>query len=253
MLIRLRIGVATLLLCAAAATQAASVQQNLVVEGQTHEAGKQSQQKVNTLSRETDELLREYQRLLQQADYQEAYNAELAHLLEEQKQELQSLKQQVADVQITRLHIMPFLREKVAELKQFIELDLPFEREARLASVQRLESVLATSSISIAEKFRRVMEAWQTESDYSYELASYRDELQLNGESLSVEFLRIGRTALYFQSLDGKRSGIWRTTKETWQELDSSYNNAIRQGIRVAQKQLPPQLLSLPVVAEEVR
>lgn len=253
MLIRLRIGVATLLLCAAAATQAASVQQNLVVEGQTHEAGKQSQQKVNTLSRETDELLREYQRLLQQADYQEAYNAELAHLLEEQKKELQSLKQQVADVQITRLHIMPFLREKVAELKQFIELDLPFEREARLASVQRLESVLATSSISIAEKFRRVMEAWQTESDYSYELASYRDELQLNGESLSVEFLRIGRTALYFQSLDGKRSGIWRTTKETWQELDSSYNNAIRQGIRVAQKQLPPQLLSLPVVAEEVR
>lgn len=241
------------LLLIACPLPAATVRQNLNVEGQTQTAGRQSQQAVDRLSRETEELLREYQRLMQQADYQQAYNAELTQRLQEQTNELQSLQQQLADVQITRLHVMPFLREKTAELKQFITLDLPFEQQARLHSVQKLEALLASSKVAIAEKFRRVMESWQAESDYSYELYSYRGDLTLQGETISVEFLRVGRTALYFQTLDGQRSGYWQASAGQWQELDGQYHSAIRLGIRMALKQLPPQLLSLPLAATEVQ
>lgn len=245
-----------LLLLAAAITpfsHAATIEKSLEVEGQTHEAARQSQQKVDALDSETRALLQEYQQLMQQGDYQQGLNQELALRVQEQALEISQLQQQIADVQITRLHMMPLLREMVAALKQFIELDLPFEKDARLQSINQLEQLLASGSVPIAEKFRRVMEAWQAESDYSYELYSYRDVVQLEGEELSVDYLRIGRQAWYFQSLDGKRSGYWQARKKQWLILDAEFNAPIREGLRLAQRQLAPQLLTLPVAATEVQ
>lgn len=234
-------------------SQAATIDKALAVEGQTHEAARQSQQKINTLDAETQALLKEYQQLMQQGDYQQALNRELELRVQEQEQEISQLQQQIADVQITRLHMLPLLREMVAALKQFVELDLPFEKDARLESITRLEQLLASGSVPIAEKFRRVMEAWQAESDYSYEPYSYRDVVQLEGEELSVDYLRIGRHAWYFQSLDGKRSGYWQPQQKQWLLLDAKYNDAVREGLRLAQRQLAPQLLTLPVAVAEVQ
>lgn len=246
---------AGVLLCLTACTavHAASLQQSLEVENNTSAAGRKSQQQVNKLDNETSELLREYQRLMQQGDYQKAYNEELERRLEDQKQELEQLQQQIADVQITRLHVMPLLRDMVAGLAQFIELDLPFERKARLQSVKKLETLLASGTVPLAEKFRRVMEAWQAESDYSYQLGTYRDTVELDDETVTVEFLRIGRMALYFQTLDGKRSGYWNRQDKKWQMLDGEYNQPIRRGLRIADKQLPPELLTVPVDSREVQ
>lgn len=232
---------------------AASIEQSLQTEGETSAAGRQSQQTVNKLDSETEQLLREYQRLMQQADYQEAYNTELEHRLKEQEHELEQLQQQIADVQITRLHVMPLLRDMVDGLKQFVELDLPFEQEARLESVKKLETLLASGTTPLAEKFRRVMEAWQAESDYSYQLGTYRDTATVNDKTVTVEFLRIGRTALYFQTLDGEQSGYWNRSAKQWQILDEGWNRPIRKGIRIADKQLPPELLTAPVDSREVQ
>ena len=232
---------------------AASVEHNLHVEGQTNQAGQQSQRVVDKLSRETQNMLREYQNLMQQGDYQNAYNKELTQRLDEQAEEIASLKKQLADVQITRLHIMPFLRDKTAELKQFIELDLPFEQEDRLASIKRLEDRLSSSKVSLSDKFRRLMQAWQSENDYSYQLQSFRDTVQWQGEDISVNFLRVGRVALYFQSLDGKLSAYWHSSKKQWLEVEPRYHAAIQQALRVADKQLPPQLLALPINNKEAK
>jgi hypothetical protein len=232
---------------------AATLDKTLGVEGQTHEAARQSQQKVDALDSETQALLHEYQQLMQQGDYQQGLNQELELRVQEQALEIEKLQQQIADVQITRLHMMPLLREMVAALKQFIELDLPFEKAARLQSITQLEQLLASATVPIAEKFRRVMEAWQAESDYSYELYSYRDVVQLEGEELSVDYLRIGRNAWYFLSLDGKRSGYWHAQKKQWLILDTQFNASVREGLRLAQRQLAPRLLALPVAAAEVK
>lgn len=231
----------------------ANIEQNLNVSAKTNAIGQSSQQKIDKLSNETENLLREYQRFLQQADYQQAYNNELKQRLIEQEEELSKLEQQIAEVQITRLHILPLLREMVESLKQFVQLDLPFEKEARLQSIEKLETLLATSSVSIAEKFRRVMEAWQAENDLSYNIGQYRGDVTQGGEQIAVEFLRIGRSQLYYQTLDGKKSAFWSKPEKKWQLLDGKYNSEIRAGIRVAAKQLPPQLLTLPVDNREVK
>jgi hypothetical protein len=239
----------TLLCCFSLSAIAADLNQSIDTTQKTHTAGEKSQQKVSTLSTETDELLRQYQKILQQSDYQKSYNIELKQLLKEQDEDIVRLNEQLVDVQITRQQILPFLREMQLTLEQFIELDLPFNKDQRLDGVKSLKDLLSKSSVVISVKFRRVMEAYQAENDYNYDIESYRGALTYEDQVLSVEFLRIGRTALYFQTLDGKKSGYWHIEKKSWQALDEQYNKNIRNALRVASKQLPPTLFEIPLAS----
>ena len=56
--------------------------------------------------------------------------------------------------------------------------------------------------------------------------------------------IRIGRVSLYYLTLDGLEAGIWNDKQ--WQRLDDKYRQSIEQGLKVAKKQLPPDLLVLP-------
>lgn len=250
MLLIRKISLVTLLLSCLPAL-AASLEQNLQTENQTQKMGQQSQQKVDQLDREARESLNEYQRLMRQTDYQKAYNEELKHSLVSQEETINSLKKQLEDVQLTRLHILPFLKEKTSQLKAFIELDLPFQQEQRLEAVERLETVLNSGKYSLAEKYRRVMEAWQTESDMSYQLNHYRAELTFQDKSLSGHFLQIGRIALLFQGLDGKLSLLWDKQAKQWQQLSESEAADIQKALRIANKQMPPEFLALPIQGEQ--
>jgi hypothetical protein len=51
--------------------------------------------------------------------------------------------------------------------------------------------------------------------------------------------------SLYTLSLDGQEASVWNDGD--WQVLDDSYRQAIEKGLKVAKKQLPPDLLVLPV------
>lgn len=249
MLIKNTFAVLLLLLCMP--VLAATLEQNLKTENQTQTLGQQSQQKVNQLDRESRELLNEYQRLMRQTDYQKAYNDELKQSLKSQEETINSLKKQLEDVQLTRLHILPFLKDKSAQLKAFIQLDLPFQQQQRLDSVERLEKLLNSGKYNLAEKYRRVMEAWQAESDLSYELNHYRAELDYQDKRLSGNFLQIGRIALLFQSLDGKLSLLWDKKAKAWQPINDKDAADIQKALRIANKQIPPEFLALPITGAE--
>ena len=60
-------------------------------------------------------------------------------------------------------------------------------------------------------------------------------------------FLRFGRIALVYQTLDGMEAGVWNQTTKNWDPLDASYRTAIRQGLRIARKQAAPDLIRLPL------
>lgn len=250
-----RRGAAWLLLCAgilvSPLTLAAGESVGAVVDTHdaTQNAARQSQRRVSALDDETQSLLNEYQRLLQQADYQRAWNQELLLREEEQQQELVQLQRQIADAQITRQRILPLLRQMADTLGKFIVLDLPFEREERLAVIERLNDVLTSPSTPVTEKYRRVMEAYQAENDYNYDLQTWRGQLEWEGKQLSVVFLRLGRMSLYFQTPDGQQSGIWDKATDQWHALPSSSNRSIARAMRVADKTLAPELLNLPLHA----
>ncbi|MDZ4152244.1 DUF3450 domain-containing protein, partial [Methylicorpusculum sp.] len=102
-----------------------------------------------------------------------------------------------------------------------------------------------------AEKFRRILEAFQVENDYGNTIEAYRADIDLNGTTSSVDFLRLGRVALYYQRLDGSESGFWNKEKKQWETLSSSYRTTLRNGLRIARKETAPDMLKLPVAAPE--
>ncbi len=214
---------------------------------QTLNLGRSSQAKVNQLASETDQLLDQYQALLKKSEYQKSYNEELRTLQGEQRVEMASLEQQIKDIIITKQQLLPLLRKMVSTLEQFIKLDLPFRKQQRLTAVDKLTQLLASSSVSISEKYRRVMEMYQAENDYNYDLEVYRDNVVVNDETLSVQVLRIGRSNLYFQTMDAQISATWNQAQEGWQVLDNQYQLNIRKAMRIASKKAAPELLELPL------
>jgi vacuolar-type H+-ATPase subunit I/STV1 len=228
-----------------------SIGSSLAVEGKTQAQSRKTQQRVDQLASETQRLLAEYQRISQQLDYQQSYAAEIEQKLLEQDDEIARLEQAIADIQITRLHLLPLLREMLDTLRAFIELDLPFEQQQRLAAADKLGELLSSSEVSIADKFRRVMELYQTENDYSYSLGTYREQISIEGKSYTVDILRVGRLALYYRSLDGEHVAMWSQDANAWQSVSeiSAAARQINTAIRVAKEQQAPELLQLPYLA----
>ena len=97
------------------------------------------------------------------------------------------------------------------------------------------------------------MEAYLVEVDYGRTIEAYRGELAMSGEARTVDFLRIGRVGLYYQTLDGEESGHWSARRGEFERLDDSARRPIMLGLRVARKQAPPELLSLPINVPELQ
>lgn len=135
----------------------------------------------------------------------------------------------------------------VSALKQRVESGPPFLLPERRARLDRLEKLLGDPKAEPAEKYRRVVEAYRVELDYAKTMEVYRDLLRTNGEERLVDFLAVGRLALYYQTLDGRESGLWRAGPKQWQRLSGEDNEAISQAIRTARKLEPPQLVPLPL------
>ena len=115
-----------------------------------------------------------------------------------------------------------------------------------------LRANLDRADISVAEKFRGVLEAYNIELQYGRGMDTYRGSIELGGIQREVDFLRIGRVALVYQTTDGKISGAWDKSARVWVELPSgNFDGPIRKGIRIAKKQATIELLNMPISAPE--
>ena len=121
------------------------------------------------------------------------------------------------------------------------------ERQDR---VERLRGMMERSDVTAAEKFRRVIEAYQIENDYGRTIEAYRGSVEIDGTSQEVDFLRIGRVSLTYQSVGGGYTGAWDTDAGAFVELPpEKYKTQVAHGLRVARKQVAPDLLIIPVSA----
>ena len=136
-------------------------------------------------------------------------------------------------------------------LDQFVQLDVPFLPEERAERVANMREMMGRADVTISEKYRRILEGYQVENEYGRTIEAYRGPVNVDGEELSVDFLRIGRLSLLYQTLDGQQSGMWDTESKTWVPLDDEYRNAIKAGLRMARKQSAPDLIKVPVPAAQ--
>ena len=208
---------------------------------------KASQARIEQLDDASREMLTEYRNALQQAEALQGYNAQLRELVAAQRKELAGYQQQLDGIERTQEAVTPQMRRMVEVLGEFIAADLPFLPDERSDRLAQLQDLLPRADVSLAEKYRRILEAYQVESDYGRTLEAWRGELPNEGTSRSVEFLRLGRVMLYFQTLDGHESGWWNPQTRSWQILDGSARRPLRQAIAIARQEQAPAVLDMPV------
>ena len=216
------------------------------------QAAKRSQQKIDNLYDETASMVAEYRTTLQQTASLKAYNDQLDKLVASQQDELGSMTSQLDNIQTTQRDIVPLMLKMIDVLAQFVELDTPFLPDERQSRVVALQALMDRADVSVAEKYRRILEAYLVETEYGRTIESYKGELGEAAEARTVDFLRIGRVSLYYVTLDGVETGYWDQEAKQWHRLDDSYRESLAQAIKVAKKQLPPDLLVLPVTTTEI-
>ncbi|MCH1568607.1 MAG: DUF3450 domain-containing protein, partial [Alphaproteobacteria bacterium] len=83
--------------------------------------------------------------------------------------------------------------------------------------------------------------------EYGRTIEAYEGEMDINGEARMVAFLRIGRVALIYQTLDGAESGAWDKNQSQFIDLDGDFDGELRSALRIAKQQAAPDLLVVPV------
>ncbi|MCA9751728.1 MAG: DUF3450 domain-containing protein [bacterium] len=233
----------------AAAGELASV---LAAEALKIEVAQASQKKIDKMVDETQDLLGEYKQVTKEKDGLEIYNDYLERQVADQVAELEHLRASIDEVSTMERQIVPLMIRMLDSLERFVQLDVPFLQKERTERVARLREMMESADVSAAEKFRRLTEAFQIEIDYGRTIEVYKDSLELSGATLEVNMLRLGRIGLYYQTNDASVTGMWDTQAKQWTSLDDGESrNQVRQGIRIAEKQVAPDLLQLPVPAPE--
>ena len=219
----------------------------LDAQARTTAAEQQAQERVDALADEAQTLLGEYRLKLQTLDQTKRYNANLERTVADQEREKASLNRQIEEFGELELGIVPFLLDMVDALEHFVRLDAPFQPQEREGRVQRLRSLLDRADVSVAEKYRRIMEAYQIEAEFGRNIEAYAGALDAGDGPRQVEFLRIGRVVLAYQTPDRAAAGYWDAAARAWRPLPARYQSALRQGLRIARKQAAPEILVLPI------
>ena len=221
----------------------------LFVQRSSDLGSKDSQTIVSNLSDETQDLLGQYRLVLQQIDRLVAYNDYVERLIVDQEAQITDIRKQLDQFALIERGIVPLMLDSIDILDKFIDLDVPFLLEERKARVARLRTIMDLSDVTVSEKYRQIMDAYQIETTYGRDIEAYTGLLEIDGESRQVDFLRIGRTSLTYQTPDQEETGFWNKQDKQWEKLPNKYKNYVTQGLRVARKQVTPNLLELPIEA----
>jgi hypothetical protein len=223
-----------------------------VLEAQTERTliSQSSQEMVDKIVQQTRSLEDKYRASLKEIEGLLIYNQLLDLQIENQERVMIDLEKSIVMVSIINRQIVPVMTRMIESLEQFISLDVPFLKEERTNRVKTLKEIMVRQDVTVAEKYRKVTEAYQIENDYGRTIETYKDTLEVDGATLELDFLRVGRISLMYQSVDGKVSGVWNQKTQSWNDAQNS-RNQIKMGLRIAKKMVPPDLVILPVDSPE--
>ncbi len=228
---------------------AADIETALALEEKANSESVQSQKRINRIDDQTESMAMEYRAVIDHIQSLRVYNAQLEKVVGTQLEELASLEEQIGNVTEIGREVMPLMMRMVDTLDQFVEADVPMLLEERRKRVNDLRELLVRADVENSEKYRRIMEAYQIENDYGRTIEVYQDTIDVDGEERTLDFLRIGRVALMYQTPDGSEVGTWDQEQGRWVALPDGYRDSIRKGIRIARKQAAPDMIRVPVSA----
>ena len=208
-----------------------------------------SQKRVTSLAQQTADLLAEYRAVVRETESLKIYNDQLEKVVMDQRAEVVSINNQLEGLEATNRGVVPLMLEMIETLGQIVESDMLFRLEERRERVDRLRNMMDQADVTTSEKYRRVMEAYQGELEYGRTTESYPEPLPTTGQT--VDFLRVGRTLLVYQTSDQETTGWFNPTTRVFEELPERYRLEVKEGISIAKNEKAPNLVMLPVPGPE--
>ena len=229
-----------------ASRERALLKQLSATQREANAAGIKSQERIAALSDETDELFARHNSALKQLEALRSYNRTMREIVGSQETELTSLRGQLEQVDAVGRSVTPLMWRMIAALESFVALDIPFLANQRGESLKGLRQLMIRADVPLSEKYRVIMEAYQLEAEYGRTIEAYRAPLT-PGSGETVDFLRFGRVALVYLALDESEAGVWDQESRSWHILEPSAHADVRAGMRIARKQIAPDLIYLPL------
>ncbi len=226
---------------------AQSVDQVLQADLRRLSLAQASQERINSVVEGTRSLADQYRAVNKEIDGLKVYNRLMTAQTNGQQATLDDISLSMDQVDVINRQIFPLMERMIDGIEQSIALDIPFLMDERRGRVDKLKDIMQRSDVSVAEKFRKVMEAYQIENDYGSSSETYRQSLEIEGTVRDYNMLRIGRIGLYFQSDDSRITGAWDSDAGSYVILGNEHRNEIKKGIRMAKDLIAPELLLLPV------
>jgi len=228
---------------------AQTVDQVIAADQKRLNLAQQSQERVNNIVEGTRSIEDQYRAINKEIDGLKVYNRLMTAQVQGQSAVLEDIALSMDQVDVINRQIFPLMERMIDGIEQSVKLDVPFLMEERTQRIQTLKDTMERSDVSVAEKFRKVMEAYQIENDYGTTGESYSQEITLPEHGTRVyNMLRFGRIGLYFQSDDAAITGRWDNDLRDW-VLDDGIRGEVRKGLQIANQQIAPELLILPVPA----
>lgn len=228
-----------------ALAQAQSLDSVVQAETSINQQASASQQRVSRIAQQTQDLLAEYRAVVREAESLAIYNANLEKVLGDQRSQVQSINRQLAGLEATHRGVVPLMLEMIDALGRMVAADIPFRIEQRRARVARLAAMMDQAEVTVAEKYRRVMEAYQSEVEFGRTTEAYSDTLPGTGQT--VDFLRVGRTLLVYQASDQSDTGWFNPLSRRFESLPERYLLEVKNGLAIASNEKAPDLVVLPV------
>jgi hypothetical protein len=223
------------------------IKESLTISTKSIENSGLTQDQIIDLDEQTRILLAEFQSTSKEYESLKLYNDQVQKIINSQLEEIESIILKIDELDQTNQRIVPLMLKMIDGLENFILLDLPFLMNERTDRVSNLKSTMDRGDISTSEKFRLITEAYKTELEYGRTIEAYRDNILIDDVETSADFLRIGRIALTYLTVDGSKGGYWDTNVSSWEKSTSSIKRSTADALKVATKQAPPALIKIPV------
>ena len=238
------------LLLSISMASAQGLDSSVQVEEQINEDSASSQNRVSGLARQSQDLLAQYRSVVRETQGLKIYNDNLERVVSDQQNEVQSIQRQLAGLEDTNRGVVPLMLEMIDTLGRIVEADVPFRIEQRRARVKRLQDMMDQAEVTASEKYRRVMEAYQGELEFGRTTEAYSDTLPTTGQT--VDFLRVGRALLVYQTSDHSVTGWFNPRTREFEQLDDDrFRLEVKTGLAIARNEKAPNLVMLPVPAPE--
>lgn len=208
-----------------------------------------AQEKADRWSQEKAALISQIRQIKTRLDWHKYQNKKFEAYIEQEKEDISRLKEKKAEMRELRMNLEPYMDNLVDELENFVHSDYSFLEKERQDRIKFLRESMNDYHVGMDEKLRRILEAMQVEAKYGSTVEAGTSTISINGKTLQVDVLRIGRLARFYRTQDGEKVGRWSEEKQKWVQLSDEYNRSIKKALEMANQKQAVELVDLPIGA----